>query len=196
MLLLGGGSLCLLYGSPQEIAIISVKQNVRWSYAKVDADSNRLARWMQNRGIGPGSNVGMFLPRSAEVCDGGNGEGVRSRRVVSNGWVSCVRHCISLGSHVHVNYTQVYVTLISILKSGAAYVPIDPAYPADRVSYIMGDARCPVMLTSMALPIFHDIFVQHNQYVCACMLCVVCVCVFCLTGVCCVALWRAATCPT
>jgi non-ribosomal peptide synthetase component F len=64
-----------------------------------------------------------------------------------------------------VPHAQVYVTLISILKAGAAYVPIDPAYPADRVSYIMGDARCPVMLTSMALPIFHDIFVQHNQYV-------------------------------
>jgi non-ribosomal peptide synthetase component F len=62
---------CVLCGSSrgwaQEIAIISVKQNVRWTYAKVDADSNRLARWMQNRGIGPGSNVGMFLPRSAEV---------------------------------------------------------------------------------------------------------------------------------
>lgn len=27
---------------------------------------------------------------------------------------------------------QVYVTILAILKTGAAYVPIDPEYPADR----------------------------------------------------------------
>ncbi len=53
--------------NPQHTAVASVAQNVKWSYTWVDAESNRLARWMQLRGIGPGSNVGMFLPRSAEV---------------------------------------------------------------------------------------------------------------------------------
>jgi non-ribosomal peptide synthetase component F len=51
----------------QHTAVASVAQNVKWSYSWVDSESNRLARWMQLRGIGPGSNVGMFLPRSAEV---------------------------------------------------------------------------------------------------------------------------------
>ncbi|MCG7560202.1 non-ribosomal peptide synthetase [Pseudoalteromonas sp. McH1-42] len=31
------------------------------------------------------------------------------------------------------------VTLLAILKAGAAYVPIDPDYPRDRIEYIIGD---------------------------------------------------------
>ncbi|MCO7189533.1 MULTISPECIES: non-ribosomal peptide synthetase [unclassified Pseudoalteromonas] len=31
------------------------------------------------------------------------------------------------------------VTLLAILKAGAAYVPIDPDYPKDRIDYIIGD---------------------------------------------------------
>ncbi|MFF5435825.1 amino acid adenylation domain-containing protein, partial [Streptomyces griseofuscus] len=33
------------------------------------------------------------------------------------------------------------VALLAVLKSGAAYVPIDPDYPADRIAYILEDAR-------------------------------------------------------
>jgi non-ribosomal peptide synthetase component F len=51
--------------------------------------------------------------------------------------------------------------LLAILKSGAAYVPIDPAYPADRVSYILGDAKVPILLTSSTLPMFHEIYARH-----------------------------------
>ncbi|RRQ65272.1 non-ribosomal peptide synthetase, partial [Streptomyces griseofuscus] len=31
--------------------------------------------------------------------------------------------------------------LLAVLKTGAAYVPIDPDYPADRIAYILEDAR-------------------------------------------------------
>ena len=32
-----------------------------------------------------------------------------------------------------------------ILKAGAAYVPLDPAYPADRLALMVEDARCPIL---------------------------------------------------
>ncbi|MFC8667605.1 amino acid adenylation domain-containing protein, partial [Streptomyces sp. NPDC057199] len=38
--------------------------------------------------------------------------------------------------------------LLGILKSGAGYLPLDPANPAERIAYIVGDARAPVVVTS------------------------------------------------
>jgi amino acid adenylation domain-containing protein len=37
--------------------------------------------------------------------------------------------------------------LLAVLKSGAAYVPLDPTYPADRLALIAADARIDVLLT-------------------------------------------------
>lgn len=39
------------------------------------------------------------------------------------------------------------VALIGVLKAGAAYLPIDPDYPADRIAYLLDDAKPPVVLT-------------------------------------------------
>ncbi|WP_256642717.1 AMP-binding protein, partial [Streptomyces murinus] len=33
------------------------------------------------------------------------------------------------------------IALLAVLKTGAAYVPIDPDYPADRIAYILEDAH-------------------------------------------------------
>lgn len=45
------------------------------------------------------------------------------------------------------------VGLLGILKAGAAYVPLDPAYPKERIAYIMEDARAPVLITQRSLAI-------------------------------------------
>jgi natural product biosynthesis luciferase-like monooxygenase protein len=37
--------------------------------------------------------------------------------------------------------------LLGILKAGAAYVPMDPAYPRDRVAMMLADSKAPVVLT-------------------------------------------------
>ncbi|MCA1697290.1 MAG: amino acid adenylation domain-containing protein, partial [Actinobacteria bacterium] len=41
------------------------------------------------------------------------------------------------------------VAVVAVAKSGAAYLPVDPAYPADRIAYMLTDAR-PVVLVTLA----------------------------------------------
>ncbi|MEU9029604.1 amino acid adenylation domain-containing protein, partial [Streptomyces sp. NPDC048383] len=43
---------------------------------------------------------------------------------------------------------ELVVALLAVLKSGAAYVPVDPGYPADRIAHILGDAGAMLVLTS------------------------------------------------
>jgi amino acid adenylation domain-containing protein len=43
------------------------------------------------------------------------------------------------------------VSMLGVLKSGGAYVPLDAAYPKERLSFILEDARPPVLLTQERL---------------------------------------------
>jgi amino acid adenylation domain-containing protein len=46
---------------------------------------------------------------------------------------------------------EVVVAILGVMKAGGAYVPLDPAYPADRLEFMMADARVAVLLTEEAL---------------------------------------------
>ncbi|MGE0472117.1 MAG: amino acid adenylation domain-containing protein [Nitrospirales bacterium] len=46
---------------------------------------------------------------------------------------------------------EMVVALYASLKAGAAYVPIDPTYPDDRVTFMLQDAQVPVLLTQAHL---------------------------------------------
>ena len=104
---------------PEQIAVICGQQQL--SYDELDRAANRLARRLQALGVGPGTLVGMLLPRSANV----------------------------------------YVALLAILKSGAAYVPIDPDYPAERVSDILADSQACALVTVSAMAARHAAYAGH-----------------------------------
>ena len=40
------------------------------------------------------------------------------------------------------------VTLIAVLKAGAAYVPVDPEYPHDRIAFMLTDSAARLLITS------------------------------------------------
>src|SRR5690349_21376859 len=65
------------------------------SYAKINAQANRLAHLLATRGIGPESYVALALPRSTELI----------------------------------------IAILATIKTGAAYMPIDLAYPIDRIEF-------------------------------------------------------------
>ncbi|MGH9969400.1 MAG: non-ribosomal peptide synthetase, partial [Pyrinomonadaceae bacterium] len=52
----------------------------------------------------------------------------------------CVERCL-----------EMVVGLLGIMKAGAAYVPLDPAYPPERLSYMVKDSAPSVVLTQTAL---------------------------------------------
>ncbi|AGC44009.1 non-ribosomal peptide synthetase [Myxococcus stipitatus DSM 14675] len=47
--------------------------------------------------------------------------------------------------------TSALVALLSILKAGAAYVPLDASYPLERLSFMLEDSRAPFVLTQSHL---------------------------------------------
>ncbi len=42
---------------------------------------------------------------------------------------------------------ELIISVLGILRTGAAYVPIDPTYPADRIALMLEDAAPPVVIT-------------------------------------------------
>lgn len=88
-----------------------VFENRQLTYSELNTRSNQLAHFLQGRGLGPGSLVGICVERSLELVVG----------------------------------------LLGILKAGAAYVPIDPSYPQNRVAYMLEDSQVQVLLTQQHL---------------------------------------------
>src|SRR5207245_8106617 len=46
---------------------------------------------------------------------------------------------------------EMMIGLLAIMKAGAAYVPLDPAYPRERLTFMMQDAGADVQLTTQDL---------------------------------------------
>ncbi|MEO5561986.1 MAG: amino acid adenylation domain-containing protein, partial [Chitinophagaceae bacterium] len=55
---------------------------------------------------------------------------------------------------------ELIISILAILKAGAAYVPIDPAYPQERISYMLSDIGSPIILS---LGYYSDLFEDELQ---------------------------------
>ncbi|MFE3794902.1 amino acid adenylation domain-containing protein [Nocardia tengchongensis] len=90
---------------PEAVAIVAGGRES--SYREMDERSNRWARQLIERGIGPEDVVAIAVPRSADSV----------------------------------------LAVWAVAKTGAAFLPIDPAHPADRVAHMLADSRAAVGLT-------------------------------------------------
>ncbi|HPI00186.1 MAG TPA: amino acid adenylation domain-containing protein, partial [Chitinophagaceae bacterium] len=53
------------------------------------------------------------------------------------------------------------ITILATLKAGAAYVPIDPEYPQERIDYTISDSQCKVVIDEKELEKFKQ---EENKY--------------------------------
>jgi amino acid adenylation domain-containing protein len=56
--------------------------------------------------------------------------------------------CVAVSLHRSL---EVIVSLLAILKAGAAYVPVDPAYPASRLSFLIADSKARLLVTQRSI---------------------------------------------
>jgi amino acid adenylation domain-containing protein len=86
--------------------------DTKLTYRKLDAEANRLAQVLMNRGVGRGDLVGVALDRSIDLV----------------------------------------VVLLAVMKTGAAYVPIDPSFPAERICQMIDNADPKLVVTPPQTP--------------------------------------------
>lgn len=90
--------------TPDAVAV--VYEGRAYTYREIDEESNRVAHWLIERGIGTEDRVAVLLDKSPELV----------------------------------------ITALGVLKAGGVYLPVDPTYPEDRLSFILGDADAKLML--------------------------------------------------
>jgi amino acid adenylation domain-containing protein len=65
-----------------------------------------------------------------------------------------------IGIHLERGEWMIFA-ILGILKSGGAYVPIDPEYPQDRIEYIVSDSKCKVLIDDEFVESFKQV---KNNY--------------------------------
>lgn len=58
---------------------------------------------------------------------------------------------------------KLIISILGILKSGGAYVPIDANYPQDRITYIEEDTRCKIIIDDNQWNIFKSSEVENKK---------------------------------
>ena len=61
--------------------------------------------------------------------------------------------------------SDLVLAILGVLKTGAAYIPIDVGYPDERIGYILKDTKAPVLLTD-SLIVNHQSSISNSQIIC------------------------------
>ncbi|MES2875218.1 MAG: amino acid adenylation domain-containing protein [Bacteroidota bacterium] len=96
--------------TPENIALIRHERT--FTYAQLNEQANRLARYLVDQGVEAGSNVGLLASRDFGMIIG----------------------------------------MYAILKTGSAYIPIDPDYPLDRQKYILNQSSASHIISDADYP--------------------------------------------
>ena len=77
-----------------------------------------------------------------------------SYREVDAASTELAQHLVALGAGPDVvigllmeRCPQIYVAMLGIMKAGAAHVPLDPAYPPERIAFMLEDTAAPLLVT-------------------------------------------------
>ncbi|MVT11424.1 non-ribosomal peptide synthetase [Chitinophaga tropicalis] len=58
---------------------------------------------------------------------------------------------------------QMIISLLGVLKSGAAYLPVDPDYPQERIDYMLEDSNCKMLLDAASLKHFSTVADNYSR---------------------------------
>lgn len=100
--------------TPDATAVVF--EDTALTYEELNKRSNKLARLLIEKGVGPEQLVALAMPRSLDMI----------------------------------------VSLLAVLKAGAGYLPLDPDYPSDRISFMLSDAKPVCMITNREVTIESD----------------------------------------
>src|SRR5262249_8935064 len=57
---------------------------------------------------------------------------------------------VVVGIHLNRSLAMI-VAALGVMKAGGAYLPLDPSYPTERLTFMLNDAQAPVLLTAKCL---------------------------------------------
>src|SRR5262249_51848502 len=94
-------------------------------------------------------------PSAIAVTDGAKSWTYRDLMAATDRFAGCLRAAgAGPGTLVGVcldRSAEMVAALLGALEAGAAYVPLDPAYPSDRLAYLLEDSKVLLVLTTREL---------------------------------------------
>ncbi len=122
-----------------------------------------LSEWSRGAGVAPGRQCLHELfeaqaartPEAVAVTAGKDSVNYGELNRRSNQLAHYLRG-LGVGPDVHVGVAAgrgvtMVTALLGVLKAGGAYLPFDPAYPRERLAFMLEDARAPLLLTTREL---------------------------------------------